>query len=247
MGKFSKPHSAPGWETYVPHFQFISDEDESTPSPESRMNRDLSVKFDLETKLRSQSPLNTPTESDKELDGEDNAKMYEDFDIQGVSKEELAFWSQLAPADQKLTDAETLPQKSQPKSNKAPGAHPLLAYYQDMLIRHTASTSIAKLNPSVAKSVNHFVRRHPFFAQQSLSAYTTSERRKFERDVYDFTRAQGLSKVQAKAQTIKAREMCGEEEYDSENSALGDEVDDSEDILQGLSWRFCRLLRQRRW
>ena len=92
-----------------------------------------------------------------------------------------------------------------------------------------------KLDPSVAKSVNHFIRRHRFFTQQSLSQYTTSERRRFERDVYDFARAQGVPKPQAKAQTVKAREMCGEEEYDSENSALGDEVDDSQHILQRLS------------
>ena len=40
--------------------------------------------------------------------------------------------------------------------------------------------------------------------------------------------------MQAKSQTIKAREMCGEEEYDSENSALGDEVDDTRE-MQRLS------------
>ncbi len=53
--------------------------------------------------------------------------------------------------------------------------------------------------------------------------------------MYDFARAQGLPKAQARAQTIKAREMCGEEEYDSENSALGDELDDSKAVLRCLS------------
>ena len=234
MGKFSKPYSAPGWETYVPHLQ-LSDEDESSPSSQPRMKKDLSVEFARETKLPGQSPLNTPTDSDTELDGEDDTKMYNDFDIQGVSKEELAFWSQLAPPDQKLTDPEILPQKLQSKSKKAPSAYVSSVCYYNVLIFSKASTSTVKPSSLIAKSVNHFIRRHPFFAQQSLSAYTTSERRKFERDVYDFARAQGLSKVQAKIQTVKAREMCGEEEYDSENSALGDEVNDNKDIIRGLS------------
>ena len=93
---------------------------------------------------------------------------------------------------------------------------------------------MVKLKPSITKILNLFIRRHPFFAQQSLSQYTTSERRKFERDVYDFARAQDLTKAQAKSQTIKARAMCGEEDYDSDNSALGDEVDDSQNAVRGF-------------
>lgn len=104
-----------------------------------------------------------------------------------------------------------------------------------MLTNHIASTSATKPDVLAAKSINLFIRRHLFFAHQSLSHYTTSERRRFERDVYDYARAQGLPKAQAKAQRIKAREMCGEEEYDSDNSALGDEVDDSVDVLQSLA------------
>ena len=104
-----------------------------------------------------------------------------------------------------------------------------------MLTFHIGNTSTTKLNPLTTKSINHFVRRHPFFTQQSLSVYKTSQRRTFERDVYDFVRAQGLSKTQAKVHIIKAREMCGEEEYNSEDSALGDEVDDTKEVLRRLS------------
>ena len=92
----------------------------------------------------------------------------------------------------------------------------------------TISTRLSQL-------INHFVRRHSFFTQQSLSQYTSSERRKFERDIYDFARAQDLTKAQANVQIIRARGMCGEEEYDSENSALGDEVDDANTVMQSLS------------
>lgn len=57
--------------------------------------------------------------------------------------------------------------------------------------------------------------------------FTTSDRRKFERDVYDFGRSVGLSKRQAREELSKARAFCGERDYDSDNSAWEDEVDDS--------------------
>lgn len=57
--------------------------------------------------------------------------------------------------------------------------------------------------------------------------FTTSDRRKFERDVYDFGRSLGLSKGQARDELRKARAFCGEEDYHSDNSAWEDEVDDS--------------------
>lgn len=65
--------------------------------------------------------------------------------------------------------------------------------------------------------------------------FTTSDRRRFERDVYDFGRSLGLPKKQARDELRKARAFCGEEEYDSDNSAWGDEVDDSLAILGKLS------------
>lgn len=45
--------------------------------------------------------------------------------------------------------------------------------------------------------------------------------------MYDFGRSLGLSKGQAKDELRKARAFCGEEDYHSDHSAWGDEVDDS--------------------
>ena len=83
------------------------------------------------------------------------------------------------------------------------------------------------------KLINFYVRQHPFL-QISLHNFATSQRRAFERDVYDYSRAQGCSKYEAKGQVLKARTFCGEVEYDSDRSALEDELDDSEDIAQRL-------------
>ena len=67
-----------------------------------------------------------------------------------------------------------------------------------------------------------------------MRTFTKSERRQFERDVYDYAEALGLDHADSKKQVIKARGFCGEEDYDSDNSALGDETDDSNDILERL-------------
>ena len=68
----------------------------------------------------------------------------------------------------------------------------------------------------------------------STESFTTSQRRTFLRDVYDYARALGLDKKEARQQTIKAREICGEDEYNTDVSALENEIDDSESILSSL-------------
>ena len=67
-----------------------------------------------------------------------------------------------------------------------------------------------------------------------MGSFTKSDRRQFERDVYDYAEALGLDYIAAKNQVRKARGFCGEEEYDSDNSALGDEIDNSAEILERL-------------
>ena len=88
--------------------------------------------------------------------------------------------------------------------------------------------------PSIPKQVALFAHRHPFL-EEIRGSFTKSERRKFERDVYDYAEALGMDHVAAKKQAIKARGFCGEEDYDSDNSALGGEIDDSSEILKRLA------------
>lgn len=84
-----------------------------------------------------------------------------------------------------------------------------------------------RVDPKVSKNINHFVRRHDFFREQSLGQYTALQRRAFVRDVYDYARALQLSKIQARRATINARALCGEEAYNSDDSKLDEEeVDD---------------------
>ncbi|KAL8958888.1 MAG: hypothetical protein Q9193_004136 [Seirophora villosa] len=103
------------------------------------------------------------------------------------------------------------------------------------LISRPSKSHNTLLHPTVLKPVNHFARRHRFLTEQSFGKYATSQRRAFERDVYDYARSISLSKAQAKASTIHARSLCGEENYDSDDSRLDDdEVDDSSARLASL-------------
>ena len=98
------------------------DETESSPSPKSRAIKDLNATLDRKMGLPSNPriEISSDIEEKSEEKDEEDVEMYEDFDIQGVSREELAAWAQLAPADQKLTENEAVPQDSQ--SKKYPGA-----------------------------------------------------------------------------------------------------------------------------
>lgn len=83
---------------------------------------------------------------------------------------------------------------------------------------------------SAKNRVALYIREHDFFLQYSdgTNTHTTAARREFERNVYDFARDLGLPKKDAKQQVIRARQFCGELEYDSENSALGAEVSEDD-------------------
>ncbi|KAL8876565.1 MAG: hypothetical protein Q9198_005269, partial [Flavoplaca austrocitrina] len=92
-----------------------------------------------------------------------------------------------------------------------------------------------KPDPTRQKQISLFVRRHKFIMEQSLGTYTTTQRRAFERDVYDFARALGFSKARAKASMLGARTFCGEEAYDTDDTRLDDdEIDDSSNVLVSL-------------
>ena len=55
-------------------------------------------------------------------DDEDESNLYDDFDVKDVSQEELLFWSQLAPAGQKLTDVDSTPVELLPTANQGQGS-----------------------------------------------------------------------------------------------------------------------------
>lgn len=83
----------------------------------------------------------------------------------------------------------------------------------------------------IARQINRYIRKHPFF-EKSLGSFTKSERRQFERDVYDYVRGSGLKKSEAKRHVVKAREFCGEEQSGSDSSSFEGEIDDSTWILE---------------
>ncbi|KAL8714297.1 MAG: hypothetical protein Q9225_006591 [Loekoesia sp. 1 TL-2023] len=138
-----------------------------------------------------------------------------DDETHDIDQENLDPWSQLAPETQKQDSATGTPRKRK--------------------IFRPLQFAPPSLDPTILKCINHFARRHQFFTEQSFNKYTTSQRRNFERDVYDYARSIGLSKPQAKASIIDARRLCGEEDYHSDETRLDDdEVDDSSALLLTL-------------
>ena len=86
-------------------------------------------------------------------------------------------------------------------------------------------------NQAISKQIKKYTLSHSFHS--SLESFTTSQRRAFERDVYDYARALGQSNKQAEKRVREARKTCGEART-REGSAFEDEVDDSKAILSRL-------------
>jgi hypothetical protein len=123
--------------------------------------------------------------------------------------------------------------KKKKKHNKETGEPSKDYFYGTVLCSIHASMSRRLTNVIDAEQVdldkhralNIYVRKHDF-VRDSTDGFTTSQRRAFERDVYDEARRVGMSSIQAKAQVTIARKMCGEVHYNSDHSAMEGEQDD---------------------
>lgn len=91
------------------------------------------------------------------------------------------------------------------------------------------------------KAVENYSRRHPFRRRAAGgNPFTTSERRAFERDVYDYARGSGFNTVDAREQVKKARFICATEKGDEDDSALENEMDDSQAILVSVTEKIMK-------
>ena len=159
----------------------------------------------------------------------------DNFDLEGFTQEEVIRYNEIAEHGQRLQDALT-PKKIAASIRKVPSwlPSPFTKGHEHRANLGAESVRNGHTQPSIAKQMNHYIRKHPFF-EKSLATFSTSERRQFERNVYDFARGLGLKKSEARRHVIKAREFCGEEQNDSDSSSYEDEIDDSRSILEALS------------
>ena len=83
--------------------------------------------------------------------------------------------------------------------------------------------------PGSHRSMSEFISEHSFYRTFRVVLLVTSQRRAFERDVYDHARALGLSPLEAKEQVRLASLQCGQRErMDSdEDTCWEDEQDDT--------------------
>lgn len=136
-------------------------------------------------------------------------KVYDQYDLQGFTPQDFDLLLTLAPADQ-LPDLTTSEVKAEVASD-LPGGR-----------------------SAVRIAIKRYVIFHKF-NQDPYASHTTSQRRDFERNVYDYARGNGLRKQDALNEVRKARIIGGAPEDDSENSSFGSEVDDTSEILAHLA------------
>jgi len=214
-----------------------------TPTPNPRRFKDNSRPAISEAKARerdaSDSPTNTSrsprklesssssdwaagtdgelsmTSSDLEDPASSNSnehpvtKVYHQYDLQSFTPQDFDLLLTLAPADQ-LPDLTTSEVKAEVASDFPDG------------------------RSAVRIAIKRYVIFHKF-NQDPYASHTTSQRRDFERNVYDYARANGLRKQEALNEVRKARVIGGAPEDDSENSSFGSEVDDTAEILAHLA------------
>ena len=160
----------------------------------------------------------------------DNGFGHDESGLEDLTQEEAMSSDSSAEHSLRLWDAPSLKNVAA-SIIKAPNELPTptieqLEYEEYMMNGH--------VQPSITKQMNHHIRKHPFFAK-SQATFTKSERRQFERNVYDFARGLGLKKAEATRHVVKAREFCGEVKYDNDSSTFEGETDDSRIILETLS------------
>ncbi|KAL8899235.1 MAG: hypothetical protein Q9207_006298 [Kuettlingeria erythrocarpa] len=185
---------------------------------------DGSSKFVREARLKTPSSI--------ELDADSRA-LLRAYEMQRLIPPESAPQSPAASSTPQENSAPRPPRQQNISTSRRENSTPVVPDSEHADGFSSAHYSL--LDPPTLKRINHFARRHVFFREQSLHKYTTSQRRLFERAVYDYARSISLSKSQAKASIVHARSMCGEEDYNSDDTRLDDdEVDDSGAVRIGL-------------
>lgn len=104
--------------------------------------------------------------------------------------------------------------------------------------QNEASIHVEQPPPKLQEKISQFVSSHEFFKHlEKGTTLTTLQRRRFTRDLYDYSRALGLSSDQADFQVTLARtdyrRRQGYENDDDKDTGteFGEEVDDSKELI----------------
>ncbi|KAI9710411.1 MAG: hypothetical protein M1812_007447 [Candelaria pacifica] len=185
------------------------------------------------------------SDADSEVDSEADSEAFEEYELEGMTKEEFRALLQRAPLEER------------------PSLMPQGVSWDGSDLDSTTEELPPELHLSMLRShVDRYVSTHPFMQKNHTGPHTVSERRIFTRDVYDYARARGLSTKQATKEVrrvkqaymrgVRWRELVEEsgvasqneltrrlrsgelrsgDTSDSDTSALGVEIDDSEQML----------------
>lgn len=161
-------------------------------------------------------------------------KVYDQYDLSGFSPEDFDLLLTMAPADQ-LPELNTSEVKTEELPNDNITVIESVEQNEESISREgEAVPDLPTKRPATHMAIKRYVIFHKF-NQDPYASHTISQRREFERNVYDYARANGLSKQEARSEIREARVMCGAPESDSEDSSYGPEDDDSSEILAQLA------------
>lgn len=152
-------------------------------------------------------------------DGDTDMQLYDQYDLSAFDEEEFKMLLDSAPADQ-------LPRVVSPT------------------YRTNVPFDLTNRLRTIRQDVHGFVLAHQFIRNLEIE-HTVSARRAFERNVYDYARAKGLPKQVAKDEVQRARIICGERDYDTDETSLGNEIDDTLEILEDLASSTLRSSTER--
>jgi len=178
------------------------------------ISRQSPDRLDLSDNIRPSSQIPKATSCASETnpgnnDDDSGMQLYDQYDLTAFSKEDFDMLLHLAPSDQ-------IPEIM---TSEIEADDPL-----DLPNRLKA----------VHKDVNRYVLSHEFVRNSDVT-HTISERRAFERNVYDYARAKGVTNQLARDEVRRARMRCGERDYDTDDTSLGLEIDDTMEILEDLA------------
>ena len=183
----------------------MTEEDE--PEEEEEGRQDM---LNAEKETVEQKEVDTDMQNESGNEETNDEDLYEEFDLCGMTKAEVRAMNKLAPAGQRLEDVMT---KDKEPDNMT------------TLINHASSPQTSRearaspLQPQLSTfqlQLEAFITNHSFTKLLNRDeAFSTSDRRSFERDLYDFVRSFGFRSTAARGVIWQVKSQWQPESLDS--------------------------------
>ena len=153
-----------------------------------------------------------------EKEGTSQESFYDEFEIGGMTKQEIITFNKIAPVGQKLEDAvaENVYYEKDGELHRVP-----------QISVDAASDKSRKEAAIFQSGLDAFIRQHSFtILLNNNEPFKTAQRRAFERELYDFIRSYGLSPLIAREILRQVKSQWQPATDDSQTEWEGEELDE---------------------